>query len=257
MNAAGLHTKASKVLTKSKGFTAAFCFFLDLTGAKFNSSSSSSSLCVFSNSLSPCNFLKAREDILFFPIIFPQLLVWLGIHALNLVATPAVLAPRDCRAFSLRIQETSRISRNMLAKKFGFVVFLGSILIQVCCGWDIDSSRFNQFLHIKTKTPKAVQEQAVKDLITRLIPKYASKFDIIVNSSLGPHPDLDTFEYVTDSADGKLVISGTTGVAAALGFQHFLKYSCHAHVSWSGDQLKIPEPFPVVEKPVKVTSPNR
>lgn len=144
----------------------------------------------------------------------------------------------------------------MLAKKFGSVLFtLGSILIQVCWGWKIDSSRFKQFSHIKTKTPKTVEEQAVKDLITRLIPRYASKFLVRVNSSLGPHPDLDTFEYVT--TEGKLVITGTTGVAAALGFQHFLKYSCHAHVSWSGDQLKIPEPLPVVQKPVTVTSPNR
>lgn len=146
----------------------------------------------------------------------------------------------------------------MLATKFGFVLFtLESILIQVCWGLKIDSSRFKQFSHLKTKTPQAVQEQAVKDLITRLIPKQASKFLIRVNSSLGPHSELDTFEYVTDAKEGKLVITGTTGVAAALGFQHFLKYSCQAHVSWSGDQLKIPEPFPVVQKPVMVTSPNR
>lgn len=150
------------------------------------------------------------------------------------------------------------MSARMSAKKFAFVIFaLGSIWIQVCCGWKIDSLRFKQFSHIKTKTPKTVQEQAVKDLITRLIPRYASKFVIRVNSSLGPHPDLDTFEYVTDAATGKLVITGTTGVAAALGFQHFLKYSLHAHVSWSGDQLSIPEPFPVVQKLVTVTSPNR
>ena len=147
---------------------------------------------------------------------------------------------------------------NMSTKRFGFALFtLGSILIQVCCGWNIDSSRFKQFSHIKTKTPKSVQEQAVKDLITRLIPRYASNFVIVVNSSLGPHPDLDTFQYVTDAGEGKLVITGTTGVAAALGFQHFLKYQCHAHVSWSGDQLNIPEPFPVVQRPVSVTSPNR
>lgn len=146
----------------------------------------------------------------------------------------------------------------MSANRASLVLFiLGSILIQVCCGWNIDSSRYKQFSHIKTKTPNNVQEQAVRDLISRLIPKYASNFVIRVNSSLGPHSDLDTFEYVTDTGEGKLVITGTTGVAAALGFQHFLKYSCHAHVSWSGDQLKIPEPFPVVKQPVTVTSPNR
>ena len=137
------------------------------------------------------------------------------------------------------------------------LITYASIFLHVSCGWNTYTSRFKQFSHIKSKTPSDVQEQAVSDLIARLIPKYASKFVIKVNSSLGPHRDLDTFEYVSDTKEGKLVITGTTGVAAALGFQHFLKYSCHAHVSWSGDQLKIPEPFPVVEQPVTVTSPNR
>ena len=146
----------------------------------------------------------------------------------------------------------------MAGEKGGFLLVLGSILIQFSSGLNVDSPRFKQFAHIKTKTPAAVQEQAVIDLITRLIgPTYASKFTIVVNSSIASQPDLDTFEYVTNEGDGKLVITSTSGVAAALGFGHFLKYSCYGHVSWSGDQVKIPEPFPVVHIPVRVTSPNR
>lgn len=139
-----------------------------------------------------------------------------------------------------------------------FLLVIGSVLIPFISGFNVDSSRFKQFSHIKTKTPAAVQEQAVVDLITRLIgPSYASKFTIIVNASSGFQQDLDTFEYFTNEEDEKLVITSTSGVAAALGFGHFLKYRCFGHVSWSGDQLKIPEPFPVVKSPVKVTSPNR
>lgn len=140
----------------------------------------------------------------------------------------------------------------------GFLLVIESILIQYCSGLHMDSSRFKHLAHIKTKAPTAVQEQAVEDLITRLIgPAYASKFTIVVNASFGSQPDLDTFEYVTNTADGKLVITGTNGVAAALGFSHFLKYECYGHVSWSGNQVKIPDPFPVVKTPVRITSPNR
>lgn len=104
-----------------------------------------------------------------------------------------------------------------------------------------------------------MQAQAVKDLITRLIGQvHASRFLIVVNGSFGPAgTDLDTFQYVTDDAVGKVLITGTTGVAAALGFSHFLKYVCYSHVSWSGNQITIPDPFPVVKTPVTITSPNR
>lgn len=146
----------------------------------------------------------------------------------------------------------------MWCEKIVFLLVTGSILIQFSGGLNVRSFRLKHFSHIKTKTPTTVQEQAVKDLITRLIgPSYASKFTIMVNASFGSQQDLDTFEYVTNAGDGKLVITGTSGVAAALGFSHFLKYRCFGHVSWSGDQVKMPDPFPVVKTPVRITSPNR
>ena len=82
----------------------------------------------------------------------------------------------------------------------------------------------------------------------------ASRFKVIVYPGLGPE-HVDTFEYV--SADCGLVIYGTSGVAVASGFHHFLKYVCGAHVSWSGNQLNIPDPFPQVLHPVRITSPQR
>ncbi|XP_068725603.1 alpha-N-acetylglucosaminidase-like [Montipora capricornis] len=141
----------------------------------------------------------------------------------------------------------------------GLSFVIWPLFIQLSHGFNEDSSRFKQYTHIKTKTPASVQAQAVKDLITRLIgPVHASRFLIVVNGSFGPAgTDLDTFQYVTDVAVGKVLITGTTGVAAALGFSHFLKYVCYSHVSWSGNQITIPDPFPVVKTPVTITSPNR
>ena len=107
----------------------------------------------------------------------------------------------------------------------------------------------------KPEVERERQQEAVKDLIVRLLPKHASNFDIIINSNLGTAQH-DTFEYV--SKEERLVIQGTSGVAAATALHHFLKYDCFAHVSWNGDQLKIPNPFPrVLEKAVRVSSPYR
>lgn len=143
-------------------------------------------------------------------------------------------------------------------KVVGLSFVIWSVLAQISLGFYLNSSRFKKYAHIKTKTPVGVQEQAVKDLITRLIgSELASRFSIVVDGSIFRSVDLDSFQYVTDPTDGKLVITGTTGVAAALGFSHFLKYVCYSHVSWSGDQIKIPNPLPVVKTPVKITSPNR
>lgn len=135
---------------------------------------------------------------------------------------------------------------------------IGSIVIHLCSGSHVESSRFKQYAHIKPKTPAPVQEKAVLDLITRLIgPTYASQFTVVIISNFRSQQDLDTFEYVTNGTDGKLVITATSGVAAALGFSHFLKYFCHCQVSWSGNQVNLPEPFPSVRTPVSITSPNR
>ena len=142
-------------------------------------------------------------------------------------------------------------------KVVGLYFTIWSVLAQITLGFYLNSFRLKQYAHIKTKTPVGVQEQAVKDLITRLIgSELASRFSIVVDGSISS-VGLDSFQYVTDPTDGKLVITGTTGVAAALGFSHFLKYVCYSHVSWSGDQIKIPDPFPVVKTPVNITSPNR
>ena len=122
--------------------------------------------------------------------------------------------------------------------------------------WGLQAStvKYQQFSHITPSTTRETQQQAVEQLILRVLPKYASKFVVIIDSNLGPE-HVDTFKYV--SSGNKLVISGTSGVAASAGFYHFLKYVCFAHVSWSGYQLKILDPFPTVAQAVTVTSPYR
>ena len=98
------------------------------------------------------------------------------------------------------------------------------------------------------------QQQAVEDLINRLLPKHKTKFGILIRSK-SDQREHDKFEYVTTGE--KVVIQANSGVAAANGLYHFLKYECFAHVSWSGNQLRIPSPFPEVNEAVQISSPYR
>ena len=139
-----------------------------------------------------------------------------------------------------------------------------SVLFFSCHSWwslEAAAVKYDQFSHIRPMTTSETQQKAVEQLILRVLPESASKFEVIIDShlapsltSLGPE-NVDTFKYISNG--NKLVISGTSGVAASAGFYHFLKYVCFAHVSWSGNQLKIPHPFPTVAQAVTVTSPYR
>ncbi|XP_033636644.1 alpha-N-acetylglucosaminidase-like [Asterias rubens] len=129
-------------------------------------------------------------------------------------------------------------------------ILLSVFILSVCC----HCKAFHALARIKTKTSSQDQAVAVTALIKRLIPNRANEFKILVNPSLGP-PNLDTFQIVTQ--EGFVNITGTTGIAAAWGFYHYLKNYCGCHISWAGDQVKVPSPLPKVQPAVKITSPNR
>jgi hypothetical protein len=40
------------------------------------------------------------------------------------------------------------------------------------------------------------------------------------------------FHQLEKLESGIIQITGTTGVAAAAGFNHYLKYFCNSHISW-------------------------
>lgn len=54
--------------------------------------------------------------------------------------------------------------------------------------------------------------------------------------------------FTLSDKDGKIAITGRTGVCLAVGFHHYLKYFCHAHVSQMSFQVVLPDsPVPVGE----------
>ena len=51
-----------------------------------------------------------------------------------------------------------------------------------------------------------------------------------------------------------LLIKANTGVAAAWGFNYYLKYFCNSSVNWSGKNINIKDKLPIVSNKVRITS---
>lgn len=82
-------------------------------------------------------------------------------------------------------------------------------------------------------------EKAVYDLIERVTPGYASQYRLeIIPSENGN----DIYE--VDGDGQKIILRGNNAVSLATAFNWYLKYTCHAHVSWFGNQLELPEKLP-------------
>ncbi|XP_066952464.1 LOW QUALITY PROTEIN: alpha-N-acetylglucosaminidase-like [Macrobrachium rosenbergii] len=109
-------------------------------------------------------------------------------------------------------------------------------------------------LRVKPRASPEDQEAAVEGLAQRLLKDRASEFSFTVDLSLGPEGK-DTFQVVSPGAKSSVDIKGNSGVAAAWGLLHYLKYFCGSHVSWEADQVALPTPLPAAQ--VNVTSNDK
>jgi hypothetical protein len=92
-----------------------------------------------------------------------------------------------------------------------------------------------------------------RGLIQRLIPKQAGHFTI---ESIPADGGLDVFEIA--GRDGKIVLRGNNGVSIASALNRYLSDFCHCDISWNcGNQLRLPDPLPVVTEKIRVLSPHR
>ncbi len=88
-------------------------------------------------------------------------------------------------------------------------------------------------------------EDSIRELVNRQIGQRAKEFSFEKVSS-----DEDFYEI--ESLKGSIHIRGNTQGTMAVGFYWYLKKFCNAHISWSGDNLTLPEKLPKIpEKIVK------
>ena len=74
----------------------------------------------------------------------------------------------------------------------------------------------------------------------------ADEFDIKVDPSLRSADGKMRSEIVKSDGDRRVKITGSSGVAVAWIFHHYLKYSCSCHFSWETSQLSLPATLPNV-----------
>lgn len=108
---------------------------------------------------------------------------------------------------------------------------------------------------IRPRVSPRQQAITVRQMLRRLLPPEKSQqFVIIVNSSL-VEKGRDVFLIQNDPDGQRIQIHGSTGVAAAWGFQYYAKRYCGCHFSWSGNQVDtLTLPLPRLKVPVKVVA---
>uniref|UniRef100_A0AAY5EK90 Alpha-N-acetylglucosaminidase n=1 Tax=Electrophorus electricus TaxID=8005 RepID=A0AAY5EK90_ELEEL len=99
------------------------------------------------------------------------------------------------------------------------------------------------------------QAQAVIHLLRRLLGDRSRDFIVSVNRTLSDD-GLDVCE-LRSTKNNQVVAIGSTGVALAAGIHNYLKYYCHCHVSWSGDQLDVPRPLPQLAGVLRISTQHR
>ena len=101
--------------------------------------------------------------------------------------------------------------------------------------------------NLQSDTPDALQAAAARDLLSRLVPAAVTrKVGIVVSRGMRLPGGRDVARL--SAADGAdfLAVHASSGVAAAWGLHHYLKYWCGSHVSWDHRQLSVPTPLPAV-----------
>lgn len=97
---------------------------------------------------------------------------------------------------------------------------------------------------------RAAETASPAGLVARFAPKFAGAF---VFETIPAQDGRDAYEI--ESAGGKIVLRGNSGVAQASAFYRYLTQYCHAQVTWNGDNLALPATPPVVPEKLRVVSP--
>src|SRR5688572_1955640 len=104
---------------------------------------------------------------------------------------------------------------------------------------------------ILTQPSSDVGRRPAEALLARLIPGRDHEFRLVLTAG-----DEETFE-ITGGGHELVTIRATTVSALTAGMNWYLKHHCHAHVSWCGNRLTLPEPLPRVKVPVRISAPYK
>ncbi|NBE53197.1 alpha-N-acetylglucosaminidase [Streptomyces boluensis] len=133
-------------------------------------------------------------------------------------------------------------------------VGLGSVL-----GTAVPASAAGHPSQDPTQVPAQVPAQEtdfdtgpVRAALGRLLPEHADQFHLTRLSASGER-------FRVTGSTGRITVAGTGRLALLAGVHWYLKYTCGAHISWSGSQLDLPERLPEPDRPLEraATVPHR
>lgn len=87
-------------------------------------------------------------------------------------------------------------------------------------------------------------------LIERVLPKQHGSF---LTEPIAAKNGLDVFEI--ESRNNKIILRGSSGVALASAFYHYLTEYAHCQITWNGTNLKLPSPLPRVKSKIRKETP--
>ncbi len=80
------------------------------------------------------------------------------------------------------------------------------------------------------------KEQAVRDLIKRVLPKHADHF---IARLIPKEEEKDFFEI--ESRNGKIILGGNNGISIASALHYYLKNFANCQITWNGTNLNLPK----------------
>ncbi|MEV6103398.1 alpha-N-acetylglucosaminidase TIM-barrel domain-containing protein [Streptomyces sp. NPDC051940] len=84
------------------------------------------------------------------------------------------------------------------------------------------------------------------EALERLLPGHHTQFELRALAAPAPGDD----HYRVEGASGRIVVSGTTPAVQLAGVGAYLRRTAHAHISWTGEQLDLPERLPAPAEPL-------
>jgi hypothetical protein len=142
----------------------------------------------------------------------------------------------------------------MLKHHFRISLLIIALTFNTVCKCN-DSAHLLSIINRKTRI-NSQYETAVSDLIARIIgdKQDPSNFVIKINDKSSDY-ELDTFQLEMIDNDLRLQITANSPVAAAWGFNYYLKYFAQSSVVWSGKNINLVKTgLPVVKNRIKITS---
>nr|CAB3264194.1 alpha-N-acetylglucosaminidase [Phallusia mammillata] len=116
------------------------------------------------------------------------------------------------------------------------------LLVFLACSIVVCTREFNSLEHVRSFVPHNEQTTAVQDLLKRVVGERNEEIKI----EILPEPYDQDYAFLQMS-NNILHITGSSAVAIAYGFNHYLKYFCRKQMSWTGDQMgDLPKPLPAV-----------